>query len=157
MKRFLPVFILLLAAGLLTGCKSEKERIAETAYGYVIATGNYQIDEAMPYASKETRDNTLPFLKNFLLPLTDSNFLKANVPATATIDTVLIEGDSAWAGYTKTTPLGTSRGTLTLVKEEGKWLVYVPLLPGLIKGQDDSTPDSSADTVATLSMATPEE
>ena len=154
MKRPLPVFILLLAAGLLAGCKSEKERIAETAYGYVIATGNYQIDEAMPYASKETRENTLPFLKHFLLPLTDTNYLKTNTPATATIDTVMIEGDTAWAAYTKTTPLGTTYGLLPLVKEEGTWLVYVPLLPGLIKGQDGTTTDSSANTVATLSKAT---
>ena len=156
MKRLLPVFILLLTTGLLAGCKSEKERIAETAYGYVIATGNYQIDEAIPYASKETRENTLPFLKNFLLPLTDTNFLKANIPATATIDTVLIEGDTAWAGYTKTTPLGTACGTLTLIKEEGNWLVYVPLLPGLNGGQNDPVTDSTDNTVATLSMATEE-
>lgn len=156
MKRNLPLF-LLLAAVLLTGCKNDKECISETAYAYVIATGNYQIDEAMPYASKETREQTLPFLKNTLLPLTDTNFLKANVPATATIDTVLIEGDTAWAGYTKTTPLGTACGTLTLIKEEGEWRVHAPLLPGLFGGGNASPSDTTAEAKATFSKANPEE
>lgn len=156
MKRPIPVFILLLAAGLLAGCKSEKERIAETAYGYVIATGNYQIDEAIPYASKETRENTLPFLKNVILPLTDTNFLNSNTPATATIDTVIIEDDTAWAAYTKITPLGTTYGILALIKEEGNWLVHAPLLQGPTEDQNDPVTDSTANTVATLSMATEE-
>lgn len=146
-----------MAAVLLAGCKSEKKRIAETAYGYVIATSNYQIDEAMQYASKETREYTLPFLKNFLLPQTDTNYLKASVPATATIDTVLIEGDTAWVGYTKSTPLGTKRGTLALIKEDGEWLVFMPPLPGLVKDNSTSATDTTIKTEQASEKANTEE
>ena len=145
-----------MAAALLTGCNSEKKRIAETAYGYVIATSNYQIDEAMQYASKETREYTLPFLKNFLLPQTDTNYLKASVPATATIDTVLIEGDTAWVGYTRTTPLGTTSGVLALIKEDGEWLAFVPLLPGLIRDNNTSATDTTTKTELASEEANPE-
>ena len=99
----------------------------EAAYGYIITTGNYQLDEAAAYASKVTREHTLPFLKDTILPLVDSSFLAASVPATATIDTILVKNDTAWVDYTKTTPLGKTQGTLTMVQEEGKWLAYVPL------------------------------
>lgn len=141
----------LLAAVLLAGCgcdtckvakNADEKAICKSAYGYIIATSNYEIDEAAQYASKETREVTLPFIKNVLLPLVDSAFLASSVPATATIDSILVEGDSAWVGYTKTTPLGESQGTLPMVKEDGKWLAYVPMKqpdPILVS---DSTADS---------------
>lgn len=135
------------------GCKhcniaknAEEKDICQTAYSYIIATGNYKIDEAVPYASKDTREVTLPFIKDNILPHVDSTFLAKSVPATATIDTILLMDDTAYVGYTKTTPLGATQGTLTLVKEDGKWLAYVPLmLPNRIAipvPQDNNTGDA---------------
>lgn len=125
MKHLSP--FLLAAVLLLAGCHSERREITQTAYHYIIATGNYDIDAAEPYASQETRETTLAFIKNVLLPMTDTDYLKANTPCTATVDSLLVEGDTAWVAYTKTTPLSINRNTLTLVKEDGRWLVYVPL------------------------------
>lgn len=131
MKRKDTYLLLTLATLVLAFCSCnrdrQKEAIREAAYGYIITTGNYQLDEAAAYASKVTREHTLPFLKDTILPLVDSSFLAASVPATATIDTILVKNDTAWVGYTKTTPLGKTQGTLTMVQEEGKWLAYVPL------------------------------
>ena len=121
------LLLLLLATVLGAGCSNDKKEIKDVAYGYIIATGNYNIDEAMPYATKETRENTLPFIKKIILPITDTTYIKANTPATATIDSIVILKDTAWVLYTKTTPLEVSTNELCVIKENGKWLVDVPL------------------------------
>ena len=114
---------------LLASCNSEEKKIEKAAYGYLNATGNYLIDEAMPYASQETRERTLPFLKNTFIPMTDTNYIKANQPATIVIDSVkVLCADTATVDYTKTTPLKVLKGQIHMVKEEGQWLAYVPLV-----------------------------
>ena len=40
---------------------------------------------------------------------------------------LMVVGDTAWVLYTKTTPLKRYQNTIYLIKEEGKWLVDVPL------------------------------
>lgn len=110
-----------------TACNSEKKQIHDTALEYIIATGNYRLDDAMPYATKETREVTLPALRDIIIPAVDSSIIASNTPATATIDNILIQDDTAWVDYTKTTPAGTSSNTLYLIKEDGKWLVDVVL------------------------------
>ncbi|MBQ6956146.1 MAG: hypothetical protein IJP80_05990 [Bacteroidales bacterium] len=122
------VLLSLLAAALLTACNNDEKEIRNTAYGYIIATGNYQIDEAKQYASEKTRDTTLPFIKDRILPLTDTSYILANTPATATIDSIVVLNDTAWVLYTKTTPLTTSTNELCLIKEKGRWVVDVPLI-----------------------------
>lgn len=136
----LPVVALLLLAG----CNGDKKQIQEVAYGYVMATGNFQIDDAMPFASKETRESTIPMMK-YLLEHTDTAFLQMATPATATIDRVEVYDDTALAFYTKTNPIGTTSDTLVLIKEEGQWLVYFPIeFPAI-------TPDDENITVTTES------
>lgn len=138
-KRHLPVFMLMLAVGLLTACHNDQQEVKKVAFGYLNATGNYRIDEAAPYASKDTRKRTLPFIKNKLIPITDTNYLKANVPATITIDSIWFEGDSAWVAYTKTTPIKRLQNCVSVIREDGKWLVNVPLvLPEAITVGDTS-------------------
>ena len=112
----------------MTGCTDDNKEVREVAYGYIIATGNYQIDKAMQYASKETRERTLPFIRDKIIPITDTGFMKANTPATATIDSIVILKDTAWVLYTKTTPLEVSTNELCIIKENGKWVVDVPLV-----------------------------
>lgn len=113
---------------LLVSCNSEEKRVEKAAYGYLNATGNYRLDEAEPYASQVTRERTLPFIKEKLIPMTDTNYIKANQPATIVIDSVrVLCADTATVDYTKTTPIKILTGTIYMVKEEGKWGAYVPL------------------------------
>ncbi|MBP5645191.1 MAG: hypothetical protein J6W95_04610, partial [Bacteroidales bacterium] len=74
------------------------------------------------------RERTLPFIKEKLIPMTDTNYIKANQPATIVIDSVrVLCADTATVDYTKTTPIRVLTGKIYMVKEEGKWGAYVPL------------------------------
>lgn len=120
--------ILAAATILFASCSSEEKEIEKAAYGYLNATGNYRIDEAEPYASQVTRERTLPFIKEKLIPMTDTNYIKANQPAKIIIDSVrVLCTDTAKVDYTKTTPIKILTGTIYMVKEEGKWGAFVPL------------------------------
>lgn len=128
------------AAMLLASCKSDESRVREVAYGYLDATGNYLIDQAMPYATRETREQTLPFLRDKLMPITDSAYIASNTPAQITIDSVTMGTDTAWVHYTKSTPLLQLQNAIQVVKEDGQWLVNVPLvLPENILGGENVT------------------
>ena len=111
----------------LFGCNNDEKQIIKVAEGYLDAMGNYRIEDAYQYATKTTRETTLPYLSETLIPMTDSTFLAANVPAEIELDSLLVVGDTAWVLYTKTTPLKRYQNTIYLIKEEGKWLVDVPL------------------------------
>lgn len=126
------LFCLTFVITLFVSCQNRQVR--RVAQGYLDATANYRIDEAMPYASEQTREQTLPFIKNTILPMTDSSYIASNIPATIRIDHITIEGDSATVEYTKETPIKQLQGTLHLVREGGRWLAYVPLvLPESVK------------------------
>lgn len=119
------ILIASLAVLTLWGCNNEQRQITKAAEGYLKATGNYRIEEAYPYATRETREVTLPYMSEVLIPATDSAYLAANVPATIVLDSLLIENDTAWVAYTKTTPIKKLSNIIYLVKEDGKWLVDV--------------------------------
>lgn len=112
---------------LLVSCNNDEKKIIEAARKYLEATANYRIEEAYPYATKATRETTLPYITDIMMPMVDSNYIASNKPATIELDSLLIVGDTAWVLYTKTTPLRQSINTIYLIKEEGKWLVDVPL------------------------------
>lgn len=112
---------------LFSSCSNEEKKITDAAMGYLNATANYRIDDAFPFASKDTRENTLPFIKEKLLPITDTASIRANTPATIEITEIRIGIDSAEVDYIKNTPLNTTENTVLLIKEEGKWVVDVTL------------------------------
>lgn len=127
MKRHILFSLLLIVATSLTSCNNDTKQIEKTAYGYLNATGNYLTEEARPFASPETQ-KTLDFLKDVLIPLTDTSYIAANTPAEITIDSInLTNEDSAVVFYTKVTPLKTLEAQITVVKFDGKWLVDIPL------------------------------
>lgn len=135
-----------LALILLSACNSDKKEIETNALGYLQATGNYLVDEAMPYATKETRETTLTFLKDNLIPMTAQEVLDANTPATITINEITVDHDTAYVSYTKTTPIKTLENEIRLVKEDGHWLVYVPLiLPDVMTPSSVTATFSKAD------------
>ncbi|MCR4659858.1 MAG: hypothetical protein K5650_06135 [Bacteroidales bacterium] len=125
-----PLYVIaaLLAVTLLTSCNSDKRQIRAAAQGYLEATANYRADDAMPYASQTTRERTLPFLRDKLIPITDSAYMASNTPATIKINKIAINGDTATVDYTKDTPIKILEGQILVVNEEGQWLVYVPLV-----------------------------
>lgn len=123
-KHLLALFSICL---ILSACSNDERQIRNAAQGYLEATGNYNIEDAYPFATKKTRETTLPYITETLMNMVDSNYIKSNVPATIALDSLLILDDTAWVVYTKTTPLRSLRNNICLIKEEGKWLVDVPL------------------------------
>ena len=113
---------------LLTACNSDEKEIARVAQGYLDATGNYLIEEAMPYANQETREKTLTYLRDVLIPMTPKEYMESNTPATIELGEIVRAGDTAVVCYTKTTPIKVLESEIMLVKEDGEWLVYVPLV-----------------------------
>jgi len=127
MKHTKTLCIIAFIALSMSACDSNKKQIKKTAYGYLNATANYRIEEAYPYATKNTCETTLSFLQNTLIPMTDSNYIAANTPATIVIDDIRVDGDSAWVDYTKDTPIKKIEASVFLKKENGKWLVDIPI------------------------------
>jgi len=120
---FLPTILFSI---IITACKSDETIISETALGYLESVSNYRIDDAAPYATKKTKETTLKFIKDVVIPMTDTNYLKSAVPATVTIDSIkIIKSDTAIAYFTKVSPLNTVHNSVTLIKEEDNWLVNV--------------------------------
>ena len=153
-RRILAIALLLLT---LASCNSDKRQVLQAAQGYLDATANYRIYEAYQYASKETRETTLPYITNTILPATDSAFLANNVPASIEIDSLLINSDTAWVAYTKTTPIKTLSNIICLIKEDNRWVVDVPLaIPSSIQmapnGATQVTYGSDTDTTMMLPL-----
>ena len=102
---------------LLSACSTDKKEIETNALGYLNATGNYLIDEAMPYATKETQENALTFLRDKLIPMTPQEYIQSNTPATIVIDNIEIVNDTAHVKYTKTTPIQTLENEIMMVQD----------------------------------------
>ena len=87
----------------------------------------YLVDEAIPFATKETREVTIPFMRDKLMPLVDSAYIASDTPAHFVIDSITVETDTAWVYYTKTTPIKNFSDCIQVIKENGDWLVNVIL------------------------------
>lgn len=133
---------------LFAACNRDEKEIARVAQGYLDATGNYLIEEAMPYANQETQEKTLTFLRDKLIPMTPKEYIESNTPATIELGEIVRAGDTAVVRYKKTTPIKVLESEIMVVKEEGKWLVYVPLvLPEgiFIDGRNATISDANSD------------
>ncbi len=128
MKRHFPLALLALAL-LLPACQNRQQMIEKSAQGYLDAMGNYLIDEAYPYATRHTREHTLPTMA-YLTEHTNPNYIKSNTPATITLkQTVMLSDTSARVYYHKHTPIKELDDSVTLYLEEGQWLVDVRIRP----------------------------
>ncbi len=104
---------------------SEEEQVLRTAaQGYLDAMANYRFDDAIPYASRETCENTIPLFHS-ILASTDSSFLKDYTPATIQIDSVRIQDSTATVFFTKTMPLGMRQQELTMICRNNTWQAHV--------------------------------
>ena len=124
-----------MALTLLTACAdSETKAIEAAAQGYLDAVGNYHFDEAIPYSSRKTREKTLPAF-NLILAHSDTVYVNSNRPATITINkTRKLSDTTAWVYYHKSTPIKEVDDSVSVILEDGQWLVdvhidYLPFMP----------------------------
>ncbi len=123
MKRILFICI---AAVVCFGCidrQKEKALVTEAAQGYLEAVGNYRFDEAVPYSSRQTVENTLDVF-NRLMKFTDTAYVRSNTPAEITItDVKVLTSTTALVYYHKHSPITELDDSVSVIKEEGRWLV----------------------------------
>lgn len=131
---------------LLVSCNSDDKAIRKTAQGYLDAMGNYEIEAAKPYATKETCEQTLRFVIEYIMPKTDTNYINSNRPATITLGDITHTSDTtATIAYHKKTPIKEENGTLDLVKRNDEWqaqvLINVPTILLPMKTYDNDSID----------------
>lgn len=143
-KNILTLSILALCLAFLQSCNGPENAIKESAMGYLNAMGNYQFDEALPYASEKTRTETIEFIQGTIMPLVDTAYIKANTPATIEITKVDCLSDStAKVAYVKHTPLQPRQnGDLDMILENGKWVAEVIMVHPNFSQPDTTKLDS---------------
>lgn len=118
-------FLLALLVLLAVGCGNEQKAVEKSAYNYSYAMANYNVDEAEPYATEETRNTTLVLARR-LLKAVDSSYIASDTPAKIKILKVDIANDTeAIAVYHKTSPRKDFSDTLYLRKRDGGWYAHV--------------------------------
>lgn len=111
---------------------SDERQIRQAAQGYLDATGNYLVDEAIPFATARTRELSIPAM-NYIMQHADTAYINSNRPATITLTEVKMLSDtSARVLYHKHTPIKEVDDSVTVLKEDGQWLVDVMI--GLVPG-----------------------
>ena len=143
MKQFKTV-VIASALLLLASCNKDDRAIRKTAQGYLDAMGNYQIEAAEPFATEETRTKTLHFVEKIIMPITDTNYINSNRPATITLGDITYTSDTtATIAFHKKTPIKEEDGTLDLVKRNDTWQAQVLInVPQLLLPMKTHTSDS---------------
>ena len=126
MKRTIVYLTLAISCVFLMACNEDKNIIMKSAYGYLNAMGNYQIDKAKHFATEETQLATLKYISEVILPVADTNYIKSNTPANIEIIKVEFKNDTvAMVSYNKHTPIKRQEGTLEMRKRDDQWLAHV--------------------------------
>lgn len=137
------LFALLVFSLALTSCHRnlfDEDEIRTNALGYMQAVGDYNFDDAIPYCTRHTRENTLVFFK-YLLQHSDTSFVNSNRPSVFTIHRITqLDDTTASVYYHKSTPIKEFDDTLLVVYEDGQWLAdvhlaNVPYMSELKKGR----------------------
>ena len=107
-------------------CANDEGEVRSMAQSYLDAISAYDFAAAASYSTEETRDVTLNFFENVIIPATDTAFIAASIPATVTITAVTMLSDTtAEVRFVKTTPLNTDSSTLPMLKRNGEWRAHV--------------------------------
>ena len=126
MYRTLPLIVALLL--ILTACNSEQHRIERAAKCYIVATSEYNLDEACLHCTSETAKGLMT-IKEHILPKLDTSYIRQNSKADIYIeDIVLIDDTTANVFFHKQTPEIAFSDTLTMVKRNGQWLAQVQFI-----------------------------
>lgn len=119
---FLPILLLLLS-----GCRSETQKIEHVAYKYAYAMANYNVDDAEKYASAETMA-TITRAREYITKVVPG-YIESDTPAKIEITKVCIVDDTtAYTIYHKTTPLKDFSDTLWVKKEVNCWKAHAPIM-----------------------------
>lgn len=131
-KDFSAIILFLIC---LTACSHpDTKPIEMAAQGYLDAMGNYLINDAIPYATTQTREKTIPVL-NQLMDIADTTYINSNRPATITIKgTKMLTNTSARVYYHKSTPIMEDDDSVLVILEDKQWLVDVQIKPVPILG-----------------------
>lgn len=124
------ILALATAAMLATSCQdAARQQIEAAAQGYLDAMGNYLIEDAAPYATRQTRERTIPTLCT-MMAHADTAYINSNRPAEISIrSSRMLNDTSAVVYYHKSTPIKEVDDSVKVLLEEGKWLVDVQLAP----------------------------
>lgn len=136
MKHTLQIIAITCLSLLAACCGSEKNLVEQSADKYLNAMANYNFFEAKKYCTPETRQVTIKYIENKIMPYLDSNYMQQNTPASIEVKKVKMTSDStATVYYHKTTPINNFDDSLTLVKFRGKeWRAnQVIVIPGQSK------------------------
>lgn len=129
-----------LATLLMMACSTDPltEQIEAAAQGYLDAMGDYRINDAAPYATRHTREHTIPAFNFIMAHTSDTAYINSNRPATITIrDTRITSDTSACVYYHKSTPIKEVDDSVIVLLEEGQWLVDVKVnLPNFNAAHD---------------------
>lgn len=120
----------------------DEKEIRANAKGYLQAVGDYQFDDALPYASRHTREKSIPVFKE-LLEYSDTAYVNSNRPSEFTFHEVRrINDTSAVIYYHKHTPIKDVDDSLTLIYEDGHWLadVHLGVVPFLKSNMEKMEP-----------------
>ena len=114
---------------LLQSCKNNNHsKVKDIAYRYSMAMANYQVDNAVEYATQETQQTTLKAAQQMISKI-GQDYIESDTPAKIQIlHTNIINDTEAYAIYHKTTPIKDFQDTVWLRKRNGQWLVHV-LIP----------------------------
>lgn len=125
------VCILASAALLLWACHADRAEMRRNAQAYLEAMGNYRFEEAIPYATRATRELTIePMIYFAQRPDVDTNFFDQGRPATISLQRITLLSDStARVYYHKHTPIDDMDDSLTLRCEGGHWLAEAIMHP----------------------------
>ena len=119
MNRVLIIFFTVLSV-VCTECSQDKKEAGEVATQYLTLMGNYQFEEAKAYAT-EKQVETICRVQDFAAMISDEDKQKV-LPVTITIEDIAISNDSAFVDFESSSPMFKNKGTLTMVKQDGKWL-----------------------------------
>lgn len=126
MKR-LPLICYTSLLLLFASCTSDAGRAKDIAYRYSYAMANYDVDAAEPYSTLETRQTTIPTVRN-LIGKVGQQYIDSDTPAQIEIlSTTIVNDTEAYAIYHKTTPIKNFQDTVRLRKRDGQWQVHAPL------------------------------
>lgn len=126
-KFFLFLTLSVFCCAFLASCHTDRQNATKAAYEYSYAMANYQIDQAEPFATEETKSTTLVKARQ-LVNAVDKAYIQSDTPAELEITNLEFTSDtSAIATYHKTTPIKDFSGTLELRKRNGIWLAHTPI------------------------------
>ena len=127
------IFLAAAAIALLVGAcimDPDEKEIRANAKGYLQAVGDYHFDDALPYASRHTREKSIPVFKK-LLECSDTAYVNSNRPSEFTFHEVR-----------RHTPIKDVDDSLTLLYEDGHWLadVHLGAIPFLNTNKENAKP-----------------